>query len=86
MTLPPRRHLRPARNRTYLERSLVARARTLTCALALSVLSLLPGCGDSSDKRIEDQEPEGVREERRMKHEKMAPKGARPAEPGAPQQ
>jgi hypothetical protein len=44
---------------------------------------LVAGCGGSADKRVEDQEPEGVREERRMKHEKLVPKGARPADAGA---
>jgi hypothetical protein len=58
-------------------------ARALTVALAFSVLPFLGGCGDSSEKRIEDQEPESIRQERRMKQEKLAPKEARPAGTGA---
>jgi hypothetical protein len=59
-------------------------ARTLAGVLAVSVLPLLGGCGDSSEKRIEDQEPESIRQERRAKQEKLAPKEARAADPGAP--
>ena len=44
----------------------------------------LAGCGGcSSEPRVEDSEPESIRQERRMKHEKMAPKGARPTDPVA---
>ena len=57
-------------------------ARTLAFVLALAVLPLLAGCGDSPEQRVEDQEPESIRNERRMKHEKLAPKDARPTDAG----
>jgi hypothetical protein len=60
----------------------MATVRTLACVLAVSVLPLVGGCGDSSEKRVEDQEPESIREERRMKHEKLAPKDVRPTDAG----
>jgi len=56
--------------------------RTLAGVFAFSVLPLLLGCGDSSEKRVEDQEPESIRQERRMKHEKLATKEARPTDTG----
>jgi hypothetical protein len=49
-------------------------ARTLACALAFAVLPLLAGCGRSPE-RVEDREPESIRKERRLRHEKLAPKG-----------
>ena len=58
-------------------------ARTLACALLFSVLPLLGGCGRSSEPRVEDLEPESVRKERRMQHEKLVPKGAGATDTGA---
>jgi len=55
----------------------MAVTRTLACVLVLSVLPVLGGCGDSPEKRVEDQEPESIRNERRMKHEQLAPKDSR---------
>lgn len=60
----------------------MAVARTLACVLAFSALPVLVGCGDSPEKRIEDQEPEGIRNQRRVKHEQLAPKDARPKDAG----
>jgi len=60
----------------------MALIRILAGALAFSVMPLLGGCGDPPEKRVEDQEPESIRQERRMKHEKLAPKEARPTEAG----
>jgi hypothetical protein len=57
--------------------------RTLACALVFSVLPLVAGCGGSSEQRVEDLEPESIRKERLMRHEKLAPKGARPTDAGA---
>jgi hypothetical protein len=54
------------------------RARTVLCAVVFLVLPLLSGCGEQ--KSVEDMEPEAIRRERRMKHEKIAPKDARPAD------
>jgi hypothetical protein len=58
-------------------------ARTLVCTVVFSVLSLLAGCSRSSEQRLEDLEPEQIRKERRLRHEKLAPKGARPTDAGA---
>jgi hypothetical protein len=58
-------------------------ARTLACALLFSVLPLLAGCSRSSERRVEDLEPEKIRKERRMRLEKLMPAGARPTDAGA---
>jgi hypothetical protein len=60
-------------------------ARSLACALALSVLPLLAGCGRSSERRVEDREPESIRKERRLRHQKLAPKSPGPADAGVKQ-
>jgi hypothetical protein len=60
----------------------MATARTLAFAMAFSFLPLLGGCGDSTDKGVEEKEPESIRQERRMKHEQLAPKDARSPETG----
>jgi hypothetical protein len=64
----------------------MATARILVCALAFAVLPLLAGCGRPPERTVEELEPESIRQERRMRHEKMAPKGARPADAGAQKQ
>jgi hypothetical protein len=60
----------------------MGRTRTLACALVFSVLALLAGCGRSSD-RVEEREPEKIRKERLMRHQKLVPKGTSPADAGA---
>jgi len=58
-------------------------ARTLACALLFFALPLLAGCKRGAPVNEDDAETEDVRKERRMRHEKMVPKSARPANPGA---
>ena len=56
--------------------------RTLAWALLFSALPLLAGCRRSSEKRLEDLEPESIRKERRQRLEKLAPPGAAPTNAG----
>ena len=51
----------------------MATVKTWACVLLFSLL-LLTGCSEPTEKRVEDLEPESISKERRMKHEKLAPK------------
>jgi hypothetical protein len=60
----------------------MTRIKALVWVLAFSLLPLAPGCSCTTEKRIEDDEPDNIREERRMKHQKLAPDGGRPGDSG----